>query len=457
MHMHLYKTRGIRLVAALATVGLATVGLVGCSSSSTPASSATSGTINWWGWTPELAIANAYIKSFNKVYPNIKVNFKQLTINNYVAAMRPALASSSGPDVFDIQPGSDLTDFGGDAIDLTPVVKSALGNDWQSKVSPIGIKDLTTTSGKLAALSVGSTYGGPLWINEALYKKYNLTPPTTLAEWVKDCATFKANGVGCFVQGAAQEGFDQDTLQAIADSVQPGLWTKASTGAAKWSSPGIVKTFAIWKKLFTDNIMQEGAVGAQQYPDANNAFLSGKYATVNMGSWYVQYASIAGMKNGISAAGVGNPVLFPLVPIPFPDVAGTGHSGALFGDSDFGLAINAKSKVKAAATTFVKWLTTSVAGQQQVANQLADIPALDGIAPDWSTIALPFPAEQKAAIQKLVKQAGSVTEARESLLTSPVQTAIGVAATTVAAGQATPAQAAATLQAAAVASGEKFK
>ena len=38
---------------------------------------ATKGTINWWGWTPtDDAIADTYIKAFNKVYPNIKVQLQ---------------------------------------------------------------------------------------------------------------------------------------------------------------------------------------------------------------------------------------------------------------------------------------------------------------------------------------------------------------------------------------------
>ena len=50
-----------------------------------------------------------------------------------------------------------------------------------------------------------------------------------------------------------------------------------------------------------------------------------------------------------------------------------------------------------------------------------------------------------------------MTEPRESPLNADMQQAIQVAATTVAAGQATPAQAAATLQASAVQAGVKFK
>lgn len=448
----------LRSLAAIAITGLAAVSLAACSTSSnTSTGSATSGNVTWWGWTPQPNNASAYIKAFNTVYPKIHVTYKQVTIDGWNAALRPALASNDGPDVYDIAPGAGLAEFGGSAVDLTPAIKAALGSNWKSKVAPIGIKGLTTSSGKLAALSVGSTFAGPLWINESLFKKYNLTPPKTLSEWAKDCAVFQSHSVGCFVQGAGQVAFNQDTLQAISDSIKPGVWTEASEGKTKWTNPTIVKALGIWKQLFTDKIMEEGAIGVQQYPDADNDFLSQKFAMVMMGTWYMQYATTAGMVPAISAAGVGTPTPFSIVPIPFPDVDGSGHTGgALFGDSDYGLGVNSKSKVKAAATTFVTWLTTSVKGQQAIANALNDIPALNGVKPQWADIQMPSKGTQQAPIQKLIEQAGSVSEPRLSLISANLQTAIGVASTTVAAGQATPAQAAATLQASAVASGEKF-
>ena len=73
--------------------------------------------------------------------------------------------------------------------------------------------------------------------------------------------------------------------------------------------------------------MEPGALGLQQYPDANNEFLSGKYAMVMMGTWYMQYATQAGMPPAIAAAGVANPKPFTMVAIPFPNVAGRRQPG----------------------------------------------------------------------------------------------------------------------------------
>lgn len=88
---------------------MAALGITACGGGTTspPASdSANSGAISWWGWTPaEKVIADSYITAFNKEYPDIKVTFKQVGLNDYLAIMRPALASSQGPDLFGIAPG----------------------------------------------------------------------------------------------------------------------------------------------------------------------------------------------------------------------------------------------------------------------------------------------------------------------------------------------------------------
>src|ERR1700761_6240144 len=136
-----YRVRGAAVAALCAAGALAACGTSGSGGS---AGSATSGTITWWGWTPTTTGAQTYIKAFNKTYPNIHVTFKEITIAGWDAALRPALASSAGPAVFDIAPGAGLTEFGTYAQDLTPAVKKALGSGWKSKLAAIGPVGLTT-------------------------------------------------------------------------------------------------------------------------------------------------------------------------------------------------------------------------------------------------------------------------------------------------------------------------
>src|SRR6266700_4154233 len=228
-----------RVIPAISVLGFLVLLLTACAGGSSPGGSkgsATSANLTWWGWTPSVQVAQQYIKAFNKKYPDIHITYKMLTIAGYNAALRPALASSVGPDVFDVAPG-------------------------------------------------------------------------------------------------------------------------AANGSVETYSPDAALT--IWKQMFSDGIMEKGALGVQQYPDANNDFMSGKYAMVMMGTWYMQYDTTSGMSAGISGAGVSSPKNFTAIPILFPDVAGTGTTGALYGDSDYGIAVNTKSSHQAAAVTFATWLGTS--------------------------------------------------------------------------------------------------
>src|SRR6478672_6322602 len=175
-----------RVLGAMAVCTAAFLALSGCAGgSSAPAAdtgTADSGSIDWWGWTPDDAPAQTYIKAFNEVYPNIKVTFKKLTIDGYDAALRPALASSVGPDVFDVAPGAangSVDVYGVNAVDMAPAVEKALGPDWKSKLAPIGVDSLTTKDGKLAGISV---FAGTVWVNKDLFDKYGLTPPATYDE-----------------------------------------------------------------------------------------------------------------------------------------------------------------------------------------------------------------------------------------------------------------------------------
>ena len=209
--------------------------------------------------------------------------------------------------------------------------------------------------------------------------------------------------------------------------------------------PGDGQDADLWKQLFKRGIMQEGAVGYQQYPDANNDFMSGKDAMVMMGTWYTQYSTEKAMTAAIKAAGVPAPSRSPSCRSRSRTWRGR-ELPELFGDADYGLAVYTKAKNKAAATTFATWMATSTAGQQAVADLLNDMPALKGIEPNFDQIKFVNPDVQEAPVKDLLAKVAPVTQPRFALLSQDVQDAIFVAATTVATGKATPEEAANTLQ-----------
>jgi ABC-type glycerol-3-phosphate transport system substrate-binding protein len=456
------KRRIGRRRAGISLVGVALLTLSACGGSSSttapavstaPGStadpSALTGDLNWWGWTPTADLATTMIAGFNEVYPNVKVTFVSKPIDSYDSVLGPAITSSEGPDVFNVAPGSlngGVSQFAPGAIDMTPVIEAALGSDWKTKVAPAGV-DPMTVDGKLVGLQVGAVYSGWMWINQDIFDKYSLSAPTTLAEWKTVCSTLESNGEGCFVQGAAQWAFDMDTFEAVSENIAPGLYTEAADGKVKWTDPRFVQAMNNWKSLFDEGIMQEGAIGLSQYPDANNLFLSGKYAMVMMGSWYTSNTVKETMVNGMTAAGVANPTPITIMPIPFPDLAGTGTSGSMYGDADYGLAVSAKSSQQEAAKAFAGWIATSEAGQQIVGNTLNLIPALKGIGAQWDQIDLVNPATQLTVLQDYQTKAVSATAQRLGNVSADLNTAFRDALIGVATGDKTAEEAVQILQA----------
>jgi raffinose/stachyose/melibiose transport system substrate-binding protein len=424
---------------AAAITGLALLGLSACSAgggdtAAAPTGGADSGQLTWWGWTPDAVNAEKLIAAFNEEYPDIEVTFVSKPIDSYDSVLGPAITSSDGPDVFNVAPGSangGVDTFGAGALDLTPAVEAALGEDWKDQLAPAGVDPLSVDD-KLIGVSAGAVYSGGLWVNQDIFDQYGLTAPTTMDEWKQVCATLEANGLTCFVQGAGQHAFDMDTFEAIMENVEPGLYVDASEGEVPYTDERFVEGMEIWKSLFDEGIMQEGAIGLQQYPDANNQFMSGKAAMVMMGTWYTQYAVRDSMLAAMEAAGVANPEPITITPADFPDLAGTGNTGALFGDADYGLAVSAQTDQADAATTFALWLGTSEAGQQAVANTLNNVPALKGITPAWDEIDLVDPARQLEPLQEYTERAGQATAPRFATVSADLNSAfedalIGVA------------------------------
>ncbi len=406
-------------LALLLSLGLTVSALAGCGSNTSTEPAANSSAADtaaeassdaaelvWWGWTPGSPVNEQYLEAFNKEFPDIHITWKQVTIDDYDATIKPALANGEGVDIFEVSAGSangGVSIFGGQAIDFTEDLKARLGDDYADKLSEISINSMTV-DGQIKALGVGAVYAGNLWINKDLFDQYNVKIPTNMAEWKEAVETFEANGLIGFVQGAGQGAFNMDTYHAICDNVKPGEFQKATNGEVEWTDETFVKAMDLWKALFDEGIMQDGALGIQQYPEANNLFLSQQAAMVMMGSWYTMNTLPDTMKaNMESASSTDEP--FTMIPINFPDIAGTGNVGSMFCDIDYATAVSTSASNQEAAKEFALWLGTSQSGQQIIADSLNVVPVLKTATPNWDNIKLVNPEAQNEAVQEYLANA----------------------------------------------------
>jgi len=438
-------------LSAVAGVVLASTVLTACGGSpeNSDGGSATAGTVNWWSWTPDNDLAAREIAAFNEQYPDIEVIYKKVPSDNYAAVLKPALASDDGPDVFTVNASGSYSAeaFAAYSYDLTPDVEELLGTDWESKVYQGGV-DAFTVDDRLVAAQWAKVGAGIMWINKDVFDQYGLTPPTTMDEWVQVCETFRSAGLGCFREGmAGSSGFIVDTVHSIADSVETGAFQAAVTGEAEWTAPSIVEALGLLRELSENGVLDEGSVGIQQYPDVNNAFLTGQVPMVQMGTWYQQYATVNSLTAALDGAGVpADTPKITIVPIPFPDVAGSGNPSTMFADPDAGQAVNVKSKNRNAAVTFALWLGHTQEGQQVVANNMDSFPTLNGVTPAFDEIEFVDPDVQLPELQKVSEQLGQASDARSLGISAELNQAIIDAAQAMVNSDTSPEDAAAAIQ-----------
>jgi raffinose/stachyose/melibiose transport system substrate-binding protein len=385
--------------------------------------------VTWWGWTPDTPVAERYIAEFNKEYPDIEVTYRNFENVDFRTTLTPALDSGEGPDVFDLSPAGGSPDtWGAYALDLEPLAQDELGDDWDSSFGGGYVDQLKDSEGTVVALPLGGMAAGFLWYNQDILEQAGAEVPTDYDSWVATCEKVAAIGKTCFTMGAGgADTFPTELYHSIANSVDPEFFLKASTGQASFDDPEGVQVLQIIRDMREDGIIAADALDAPQYPLANEAFMRGDAAMVQMGFWYTQYSGAESCKSSMEAAGVSNPACFVQLPAPMPDVAGQGNGSEYFGEVDYGLAINADSPNIAAAKTFVSWMTMSEAGQQHVANALDLLPALQGIAPDWSAITLVDDAVQRPAIEELITESTATTQSRQWQTTEPTLDAIVLA------------------------------
>ncbi len=427
-------------VAIVAAVAVTAVGMTGCAAgSSTETSANAKQTINWWSWNPDNTTDKAWITAFEKEHPNITVKHRFIQIADYPNAVRLAATSGSGPDVFGLQVGAMTTQFAPLTADLAPLAAKNIGADWKSKLNAT---DQLAVGGKQVGLPWMITGGGLVWYNKTIFDKAGATPPTTLAEWQTACAKIEAIHVKCFVQGAKDDWVNLDVYQAIANEITPGTFYKAVDGKTSFNTPDFTKAFTVWKSLFSDGIIQSGALATTQYPDANDAFNKGQAAMIAFGTWNDDHMTTATLAANTSTYG-DQITKSVFVPIAFPDVVGGAQeTGRLFGGPDVGWAISAKSSHQAAAFTFVQWLTSSKTAQTMMATSL-QTPALKSI-PVPNT-GLVDPTVQQPALADQAKQISNLIGSRQ-ITNADVATALSQALSSVASGQETPAAAAAAVQ-----------
>ena len=394
-------------------------------------------TIQWWGWDPGQELAPEYIEAFESEHPDINVEYKFINYSDYYNALRLGATSSSGPDVFGVEDGAAVAQYAPLAEDLSEYAEAALGEDYADDF--LGTANLAV-EGKQAAMPFTYVAAGQIWYNKTLLDGLGLTVPATLDEWLSTCDQIRAAGTTCFVQGAKDGWVNVDVFHSIANQLSPGLFTAATQGEEPFDTPEMVEAFAIWESMFENGIMQEGALAATEYPDANDQWLKGEAAMIALGTFNSSRVNKSELQSLSELYNSPELATTEFMPAFFPAVTDGAESGLLFG-SAFGWSMSAASDKKDAAWEFINWLTATEAGQSIPAER-GQQPALVTMSPVYDDALTTEQVDALRSFEEAIKNPVGL----RSLSNADVQAALWDALSAVASGQQSPADAAGAVQ-----------
>src|SRR5438128_798634 len=267
----------IALVGLAAALALFVAGSAGAHVRSHTGTSAISGSISFDGiWTSssgQKQFQNV-IDAFNKIYPNVHVNYKPVG-NNLPTVLQTAVAGGHPPDMADIaQPGTvaQLATQG----KLKPITyaKSTIAQNFAPAWQQLG-----AYSGTLYALVFKAANKSVVWYNVPAFKAAGVKPPKTFAQLLTAANTLKSSGTPAYSIGGADGWTLTDMFENIyLRTFGAAKYNALSAHKIKWTDPSVKTALTTMGKIVGDTAnLAGGSSGALQYgfnDSVTNAFAS---------------------------------------------------------------------------------------------------------------------------------------------------------------------------------------
>jgi hypothetical protein len=329
----------------MAVVPVAVLAASSSGSGATKGTSAVSGSITFDGvWTgAEAASFGQVIKAFNKVYPDVKVNYKPVG-DNLPTVVSTAVAGGNPPDMADIaQPGlvKQFVDKG--ALKPIAYARTTLIKNFTPSWIALG-----TFSGKVYGLVFKASNKSTVWYSAPAFKSAGVKAPATWPQLSSAANTIKASGVPPYSVGGADGWTLTDLFENIyIRQAGPVKYSLLTAHKIKWTDASVASALKTMATVFQSANMAGGTSGAVQtdFPTSvNNVFQNPPKAAMVMEGDFVP--GVATVKS-TPGTGYGE--------FAFPSINGSAPSVVIGGDTI--VAFRDTPAIEA----FVKFLATPAA------------------------------------------------------------------------------------------------
>ena len=388
--------------ALVATVAVATVALVGCSSSSsaTPAGQvpvSAKQTLNMWGWSgaPGADVMATVIAGFEKANPKITVKYTEIANADYKNKATLALSSNQPIDIIGVQPNAWAAD---NERYFLPVSKWPASSGLLATFQPntVAQDKKLFSDGVVRAVPFGSSASAVGFYNVDILKQAGLSsPPKTWADWKTLSDGLKGTGIVPAVM-PSDSWFQDEFVLTLAGEIDPKFYDNIRYNNGSYDTAAYRQALTEYRSLYDNGLFSKSTLDLA-YSDAMALFDQGKAAVVFNGSWeggrlLASYRA----KNNVTASDVG------AMGVPADKASDVSTRSFL----DITEGITTYSKHQAAAEKFIAYATAG-AGVKSWATQLGFIPAVKNWTLPPGTLTTPVEDQGYATLQKLVANPSS--------------------------------------------------
>ena len=237
--------------------------------------------------TLEVLASQDWIKSSEQVLAGkfeaqtgIHLDFQIIPSDQYFNVLTTKLQSGQGVDLF-------LGQAGVSDMQLTynaPVNAVDLSNEpWVSTLDPV-VAAQSTVNNKLYGAEVWDVVGANYWVmsyNKSIFAKYNLSVPTTFADFESVCATLLQNGITPIYEPVS-DGWHHvlwfPSIGGQMEALEPGLYAKLNANQTTFAADANAMTAVTQlNDLYQKGYFGKSALSSKE-ADTSKQMASGKYA-----------------------------------------------------------------------------------------------------------------------------------------------------------------------------------
>ena len=319
---------------------------------------------NYKGFTEDSELTQAVADEFNATHPGIHATVTIMRQEDHYNALKVDFAAGIAPDVIGIAPGADLEQYKSQLAPMADYAKAEWGDSWEDLFTDASFTTIKLSGDGIYAFPSAMSASGTVWYNNKLMTESGVASfPATWEELTEAAQTLRSAGQIPLMFGGKDNWQNYDMFITILATINKDLCNDVFALDAEWTESDVVKAFDYYQRLFTDGIVQEGALSTTIYNEGYSQWKdddgNSSIPMIFNGSW-----DLGSLKaeNSFYENFSSNDIRVATMP------SIEGKEGAVLTAPDVAWGINAASPNQQAAWEFVKWLCYDM--QQSVVDGL---------------------------------------------------------------------------------------